>query len=208
MKPIASAARMLAICSILAIPASATTVYFIDLDNSTSLLDGSFFTAGTTYYAAFQLTGGDASNSSAALSGFEIGGGSPVAPSPADPVAGIYAVGPDPADPSGIFQTDGTLALKVVPNNSYALYAQQFTAGTQFSFSVSLDGVFLGGTPDAFSFQLYDSGLDTLLYEQDFAILNTGSSVPELGSAGLVLAGLALVLTSDWRRHPSARERS
>jgi hypothetical protein len=197
---------MMAICSILAIPGSATTIYFIDLDNSTSLLDGSSFTAGTTYYTAFQLTGGDASNSSATVSGFDIGGGSAVAPSPADPVAGTYAVGPNPADPAGIFQTAGTLTLSIVPANSYSLYTQQFTAGTQLSFSVTLDGVYAGGTPDAFSFQLYDSSLDTLLYEQDFAILNTApASVPEPGSAGLVLAGLALVLTSYWLRRLGAR---
>lgn len=195
MKPITLAARMLAICSILAIPAPATTLYFIDLDNSTSLLDGSSFTAGTTYYTAFQLTGGDASNSGASLSGFALGGGSAAAPGPADPVAGTYAVGPDPADTAGIFQTAGTLALTIVPGNSYSLYTQQFTAGTQLSFSFTLDGVYAGGTPDAFSFQMYDSSLDTLLYEQNFAILNSApASVPEPGSAGLVLAGMALVL--------------
>jgi hypothetical protein len=193
---------MLAMCCILAIPAAANMIYSIDLDNSTSLLDGSSFTAGTIYYTAFQLTGGDASNSSAFLSGFALGGGSAVAPSPADPVAGTYAVVPDPADPAGIFQTNGALTLAIAPGNSYSLYTQQFTSGTQLSFAVSLDGVFLGGTPDAFSFQLYDSGLDTLLYEQDFAILDSGSpaSVPEPGSAGLMLAGLALVMCFCRRR--------
>ena len=203
MKRTVFAARILAICSIFAIPASANTIYVIELDNSTALLDSSSFTAGTTYYAAFQLTGGDASNSNAFLTGFDIGGGSVVAPSLADPVAGTYVVGPDPADAGGIFQNSGTLLLTVVPSDSYSLYTQQFTAGSQFSFTASLDGVFLGGTPDAFSFQLYDSSLSTLLYEQDISILDSGTSaVPEPGSARLSLGGIALVLAICWRRRP------
>jgi hypothetical protein len=195
------AAQTLAICFIFAIPASATTTYTIVLDNSTSLLDGSFFTVGATYYSAFQLTGGDASDSSAFVGSFDIGGGSAIAPGIADPVSGTYIVGPNAGDAGGIFQTAGTLLLTVVPADSYSLYTQQFTAGSQFGFTVSLNGVFLGGTPDLFSFQLYDSSLSTLLYEQDLAILDSApTSVPEPDSAGLFLVGLALVIAPCWRR--------
>ena len=47
--------------------APASTLFSINLGTTTTLLDGSNFTTGTTYYSAFQLTGGDASNGSAAL---------------------------------------------------------------------------------------------------------------------------------------------
>ena len=201
MKRTTVAAQVLAICSLFAIPASATTTYIIVVDTSTSLLDGSFFTAGTIYYSAFQLTGGDASDSSAFVGSFDIGGGSAIAPGIADLVSGTYLVGPNAGDADGIFQTAGTLLLTVVPADSYSLYTQQFTAGSQFSLTASLNGVFLGGTPDLFSFQLYDSSLSTLLYEQDLAILdNAPTPVPEPDSAGLFLVGLALVLGSYWRR--------
>ena len=121
------------------------------------------------------------------------------------------AVGPDPSDADGIFQTAGTLTLTVVPGDSYSLYTQQFTSGArgraaQFIFTASLDGIYAGGTPDAFSFQLYDSSLSTLLYEQDFAILDsTPAAVPEPGSASLLLTGLALALCLARRRSRAAK---
>ncbi len=165
--------------------ARATTVTTVFVDNKTSLLDGSSLTAGTTYYAAFQLTGGDASNSTALIA--DLGGGAPLALNPSDTV-GTFAIGPDPNSAAAAFQPFATLLLTVTPGNSYSQYAQKFVAGSALEFTVSLSGVFSGGTPDTFSFQLYsDLPVDAnplndtpnlQLYSQDLAILDTLDTTP------------------------------
>lgn len=57
-------------------------------------------------------------------------------------------------------------------------------------------GTFNGGIPDSFAFQLYDSTLSTLLYEQTIAIRDTTpAGVPEpstlLGILSLLAVGAA-----------------
>ena len=54
-------------------------------------------------------------------------------------------------------------------------------------------GIFAGGIPDEFSFQLYDSTLSTELYEQDLDILST-STIPEPGTVVLCLLGFPILI--------------
>lgn len=138
----------------------------ISLDTSTTLLDGSTFTAGVTYYAAFQLTGSGSATSQASLSQFNLDTGTGLAQSVADPVSGNYLIGPDASLPAGIWQPGGTLLLNVDPVNAYSLYTQTFTAGGQFDLTFLLDtNLQPPATPDQFAFQLYDSSLSQMLYE-------------------------------------------
>lgn len=131
---------------------------------------------------------------------FQLGGGAAVAHSSGDPTSGIFAVAPGNTSNDGIFQPSGTLTLLITPASGYSLYAQQFTAGSLFEFATELDGIFAGGTPDSFSFQLYDASLSTLLYEQNFDVLQTTSAIPE-PSTGMATGIAAVVLgIFMWRR--------
>jgi hypothetical protein len=188
--------------------AHAATVFTIVVDGTTTFLDSSMLTAGTTYYSAFELTGGDASNSTALITGIDFGGGSAVALDLSD-TFGTFMVGPDGSDPDGAFQNAGTLQLDVTPGNSFSQYAQQFVAGTRFSFTVALDGIYAGGIPDEFSFQLYDNTLSTELYEQDLDILTT-STVPEPATVVLCLLAIPILAAGARRRSGdhSARQAS
>lgn len=174
----------------------------ITLNTSTVLLDSSNFTAGTTYYAAFQLVGGGTDNNSALLSNFNFGaGGSVVARSASDPFAGIFVLASDPFDPLGIGQTGATLGLTIIPGNAFSLFTQQFTAGSSFSFTFSLTNNFLPGNSfDGFTFQLYDASLGTLLFEQTFDINGAPQPVPEPATMLLFGTGLA-ACASLMRRH-------
>lgn len=154
---------------------SAAATYTTGLDTSTSLLDSSLFTAGTDYFAAFQLTGGDHPGSVAELSGFV---------------------------PAG-----GPFSLAVDAANNYALETLAFTAGTSFRFTAQLAGSYTGGIPDEFSFQLYDSGVTTLLYDQSLDIRSfDGVSAPEPGTLALFLVCAFGLMARRWkgpRQRPS-----
>jgi hypothetical protein len=182
-------------------PLSHGSMVTIQMDNSTSLLDGSMFSSGTTYYAAFELSGSDNVNSQAWLTGFSLDGGLGLNSSGGDFVTGIFAVGPDSSDSAGIWQSGGTLGLQITEDPSapetasFSAYTQQLVAGSGFEFTVDLSGVYLSGIPDAFTFQLYDSGLSTLLYQQELD--QTSTTVPEPSTAWLC-APIALV--GIWRR--------
>jgi len=166
----------------------------IIMNSYTSLNDGSMFTSGTTYYATFQMNAGDASSSLAAISNIVLDSGSALPPMSTDEDFGLYSVGPDPGSTDGIFQLGGTLGLTLTAGSGFSLYTQQFVAGGVFQFDVSLSGTFDGGTPDSFSFQLYDASLSTLLYEQDLAVLDTDTTpTPEPPASLLTLAGVALL---------------
>jgi hypothetical protein len=186
--------RWLALLMIGAVAPAAT----LELDTSTALLDSSLFTTGTTYVAAFQLTGAGNGSTLAAMSLFDLGGGSGLPLSGADLTSGLFTVGPFPALSAGIWQPNGTLDLNVDLLNSSAVYTQAFTAGTVFRFDFLLTtSVVAGLTPDQFAFQLYDSGLSVLLYDTAFdAVPDVG--VPEPGTAYLlgVAGALALLIRS------------
>lgn len=171
----------------------------IELDQSTNLLDGSTFTAGTTYIAAFQLTASGIAASQVSLSLFNLSNGAGFAPSSSDVVFGIYTVGPDDTLPAGIWQSNGTLFLLVTPSSASAVYTQAFQAGTTFSFTYDLITDQTSGTPDQFAFQLYDESLSNLLYEVTEDALDVGAVVPEPSSVVLVGAG-ALLFTAVRRR--------
>jgi hypothetical protein len=166
----------------------------VSLDSSTVLLDGSTFTAGTAYFAVFQLTSsGFAPGTQASVSAFDLGTGTGVDQSLIDPVSGNFTVGPNGALPAGIWQTNGTLDLVVDPLNAYALYSQAFFAGTTFAFDFTLStSLVAGNVPDQFAFQLYDSELSLLYYE-----VATDASVPldapEPGTWCMALLGVAVL---------------
>jgi hypothetical protein len=173
----------------------------IELDNSTTLLDGSVFTVGAQYVAAFQLnSSGVAAGTVAELWRFRLGGGLGVGPTAQDLVNGFYTIGPLP---TSIWQPGGTLTMIVdrlgqAPYSTQAIYTQGFTAGTEFAFDLALfsDGV-AGQSPDQFAFQLYDSGFNTLLYEVALdAVDSTGVPEPATG-VGVAVAVVALAM---WRR--------
>ena len=109
--------------------ASADTIITVDVDDTTSFLDGSSLTAGTTYYAAFELIGGDASDSTAFISAMNLGGGSALPLNPLD-TFGAFTIGPDSSAAAAAFQNLGTLLLAATPGNSYSQYLQQFVAGS------------------------------------------------------------------------------
>ena len=178
---------------LLCLTAYVSQANIISLDSSTTLLDSSLFIAGTNYAAVFQLTGGGSADTSVMLSLFDLGGGAGIDQSIGDPVSGDYLVGPDSSLASGIWQSSGTLQLDVDPVNSYALYSQEFAAGSVFSFDFQLlTDLAPGGVPDEFDFQLYDPTYSTLLY--DVALDATPVAAPEPASwqlAALCCAALA-----------------
>lgn len=185
----------------LLLAAGLSTAATIELDQSTVLLDSSTFTAGTTYIAAFQLTGGGFASSQALASGFDLSSGSGFAQDPLDVVAGLVAVGPNDSLPAGIWQANGTLSLSVTLADGFAVYTQAFQAGTTFRFTYSL---FTDNPsaimPDQFAFQLYDSTLSTLLYEVTEDALTGGQVVPEPSTWMSGLAGVSLLLGAYRRR--------
>jgi hypothetical protein len=93
----------------------------------------------------------------------------------------------------GVFQSHGALNMAPSATNTDIVYTQQFLAGQLFQFTVTLDGDYPGApaTPDAFTFQLYDAGLDTLLYEQVLAVTSQDKTLtPEPRSLANCLLGL------------------
>jgi hypothetical protein len=171
----------------------------IEVDTATTLLDSSNFTAGTNYFAVFQLTGNTGLSNQASLSSFNFGGGSVFARDAADPVSGTFGLGPDAASTNGIGQSSATLDLSVDPVNSYALYSQRFTAGNLLRFDVVLTSLFAAGIPDQFAFQLYDSELTTLLYEVALD-LTASAPVPEPTTLALTAGALATLGLTRLRR--------
>src|SRR4030095_3935776 len=83
----------------------------VTLDSSTSLLDGSKFTAGTNYFLVFQLVGGGTDNNVAQIYNFAFTGGSALPRDPSDPTFGSFTVGPSAGDLSGFGQANSTLQL-------------------------------------------------------------------------------------------------
>lgn len=175
----------------------------IELDTATTLLDSSSFTTGATYVAAFQLTAAGFANTQAALSMFQLDGGTGLPISPSDLTAGLFTVGPFPALTSGIWQSNGTLDLNVDPVNAYSLYTQSFTAGAAFRFDVLLTTTLpdLLLTPDQFSFQLYDSNFSTLLYDTALDAI-PAQSVPEPSTFYLMLPLALSAVPRLLRRRP------
>jgi len=163
----------------------------ITLNASTTLLDSTTFTAGTNYYAVFQLVGGGTDNNIAQLLNFTFTGGSVLARDLADPTSGMFGVGPAPGDVFGIGQPGATLQLSIAPGDAFSLYSQQIVAGTLLSFDFILTTNFTPGNSfDAFTFQLYDATLTTLLYEQQVNITGAPEPTPEPTTLMLLASGL------------------
>lgn len=180
---------LIALCAVPLCPAVT-----IEIDGTTSLLDSSTFTPGTSYFAVFQLTGATGLPNQASLSAFDFGSGSVFARDVSDPAFGQFILGPNPASTSGIGQTAATLDLSVDLVTSYSLYSQMFTAGERFSFDLEFTTLFVNGIPDQFAFQLYDPGLSALLYEVAID-LTPDTSIPEPGTLGLTAAAVLAAIT-------------
>jgi len=180
--------------------AGAPAAVVVSLDTSTTLLDLSLFTPGATYYAAWQLTGSGQVNNTASVSAFDLGGGTGLDRDAGDPLFGIFTLGPNAASNAGVWQSSATLDLLVNPLDSFSLYSQRFVAGTAFEFLVDFTTNQLAGfPPDAFTFQLYDGELETLLYEVSLDLLAAGEPIPEPSAWSLVLLGAA-GLAAQFRR--------
>ena len=180
--------------------AAGSIISFVTIDQTTALLDSTLFTIGTTYYAAWTLSGGDASDSQAVVSQVMIPGGVIIPLDMTEFAFGNFTLGPNPADTGGIFQSAGSLNLQVTAQDSFSAFTQRFTAGSSLKFKVVTSGTFNGGIPDSFAFQLYDSNLSILLYEQTIAIRDTTTSgVPEPSTFAAM--ALLVALGANMRRN-------
>ncbi len=187
--------------------ASVAPAVTVQLDNSTTLLDGSLFTLGTQYVAAFQLNSGEESSGTlASLTAFQLGGGTGLSATAQDLAFGFYMIGSaDIVPPTSIWVPGGSLTLIVVPVeqppfSTQAFYTQSFLAGTLFSFDVELfKDLTPGITADQFTFQLYNAEFTELRYE--VALDNVAAKqaeIPEPATgAGVAAAVAALAI---WRR--------
>lgn len=165
--------------------ASASTIFSVALTAGDTLLDGNPFTLGDSYLVVFQLTGGTTSASTASLYSIGLGGGS------ADPLS-IVQSNNVMSLPNGL--SDGALTLEVTPSDSYSFFYQQYSAGTDFGFTVMLSGIYSPPTPDSFTFQLYSDG-GIVLYEQNFNVTSP-SDVPEPCTWLLTGAGCLALMTA------------
>lgn len=185
--------RLCLLACLLTPSAAGSIITFVTIEQTITLLDSTQFTTGTTYYAAWAMSAGDASDSQAVVSAVLIPGGIIIPLDMTEFSAGNFTLGPNPAASAGIFQPSGTLNLQVTGLDSFSAFTQRFTAGTSLQFMVVTSGTFNGGIPDSFAFQLYDSTLSTLLYEQTIAIRDTTSTgVPEPSTFFATLGLLAL----------------
>lgn len=185
--------RFFLLACLLTPSAGGSIITFVTIDQTTALLDATLFTTGTTYYAAWAMSAGDASASQAVVSALMIPGGVIIPLDMTEFSFGNFTLGPNPAATAGIFQPSGTLNLQVTSIDSFSAFTQRFTAGTSLQFMVVTSGTFNGGIPDSFAFQLYDRTLSTLLYEQTIAIRDTTpTGVPEPSTFVATLGLLAL----------------
>lgn len=67
--------RSFLLACLLTSSAAGSIITFVTIDQSTALLDSTLFTTGTTYYAAWAMSAGDASDSQAVVSAVMIPGG-------------------------------------------------------------------------------------------------------------------------------------
>jgi len=192
------------------------------VNNGTTFLDGSSLNGGTTYYAAFELTGGDASDSTALVTRASISGGGPVhvASEPVGYVREASRSGRTVPTRPVAFQNAGTLQTGRHTGNSYSQYAQAVSwPGRSFPSQLRWTAFTQGGIPDEFSFQMYDSTLSTELYEQDLDILSLPPSLnrapwscvyslPDPHSKGCVGPAIASISKLDltiYRTFPATR---
>jgi len=180
---------------------SAACAATLQLDNATTLLDGSLFTAGTLYKGVFQLNGGGPLGTATTfVENIALGAGTGFAPGLDDFAVGIYTIGPNPALPLAIWQAAGRFALTVNPGNVSSIISQNFQAGSLFAFDFEfLTNLPPGETPASFAFQIYDANVTTLLY--DFAFDITASTVTPVPEPALAIpAALALAALAYRRR--------
>ena len=105
--------RFCLLACLLTSSAAGSIITFVTINQTTALLDSTLFTTGTTYYAAWALSAGDASDSQAVVSAVMIPGGVIIPLDMTEFSAGNFTLGPNPAATAGIFQPSGTLNLKV-----------------------------------------------------------------------------------------------
>ena len=121
--------------------------------NTTAISGGSFF-------VNFQLTNSNAANNNILINNFNFGGGSAGAPATIQLTGGAAGS----LNAGAVTLTDGG-------GQFLNEFIQGFTPGSVLSFNLDVSGNFSGGTPDAFSFAIF----------QDDGSGNPGAEIPTFG---------------------------